>query len=134
MRPLSRFGNAVLLAAAIHADWHLARAGHHGSLSGDWAQHWVMAVPVFALLAHLVERESSAARWRESVWVIVGGAVAGQLLEPLAEMLTGGMGWSWLVQGPRWTAFAEFMAAGFATFLLVMAWKSRSVEGPRSAG
>jgi len=134
MRPLARLGYAGLLAAAIHADWHLSRPGHHGRLSGDWPGHWIVAVPLFALIALLVSRQPAAARWREAAWVIVGGVVLGQLLEPLFEVLADGVGWSWMLLDIRWTAFAEFMAAGFVTFLLGMAWKSQSVEGPPNGG
>ena len=134
MRPLHCVGSTVLLAAAIHADWHLSRPGHHGGLSGDWPLHWVSAVPVFALIAWLVSRQPAAARWRAAACVIVGGAVVGQLLEPLFEVLTDGVGWRWLLLNIRWAAFAEFLAAGFLTFLLGMAWKSPSVEGSPSGG
>lgn len=134
MRALPCLVYAALLAAAIHSDWHLSRPGHHGGMSGDWALHWVIAVPVFALIAWLVSREPAATRWRAAACIIVGGVVAGQLLEPLFEVLTDGVGWSWMLLDIRWTAFAEFMATGFVTFLLGMAWKSQSVEGPPNGG
>ena len=110
-----------LLAGAIHADWHLARPGHHTDLSGHWAQHWLLAIPVFALLANYLSRQPSQQRWRGSALLILAGAFLGQVLEPLSELW--GAPWSYAFSGIRWTAFAEFMAAGLLTLLVVMAWK-----------
>jgi hypothetical protein len=42
-----------------------------------------------------------------------------------------GAPWSWVWGGIRWTAFAEFMAAGLLTFLLVMAWQEPGRGGAR---
>ncbi|HEV8600038.1 MAG TPA: hypothetical protein VGQ69_11805 [Gemmatimonadales bacterium] len=114
---------AFLLAAAIHVDWHLARPGHHSELSGHWAQHWLLGIPVFALLALYETRLPSRDRWRSSAVLILVGVFLGQILEPLTELW--GAPWSYTFSAIRWTAFAEFMAAGLLTFLVVMA-----VKGP----
>lgn len=112
---------ALLLAAAIHVDWHLARPGHHSDLSGHWAQHWLLGIPVFALLALHESRRPSRYRWRSSAVLILVGVFLGQVLEPLSELF--GAPWSYAFSGIRWTAFSEFMVAGLLTFLAVMAWR-----------
>jgi hypothetical protein len=114
---------ALLLAGAIHADWHLAREHEHGALSGAHPQHWLLGVLVFGLLGLFLSRRPAAERWRTSALVIAGGAVLGQIVEPLAEMISSGLSADWLVQGPRWTAFGEFFAAGLMAFLVTMAWR-----------
>ncbi|HTL04271.1 MAG TPA: hypothetical protein VL241_00870 [Gemmatimonadales bacterium] len=134
MRPISRICSALLLAAAIHLDWHLSRAHDHGRLSGNWPLHWLIALPIFAGLALRLSREPAAVRWRDSVWVILGGFLVGQVLEPLFEVLTDGVGWDWMLHGPRWIACAEFLAAGCLTHLLVMAWRAPAIEASADGG
>ena len=126
--------SVVILAVAIHADWHLARGHDHGRLSGDVALHWVLALPVFAVLAALVSRGAANQRWHRSAWIVGGGVLVGQVLEPLTEWLTDGVTWRWMVNGPRWTAFAEFMAAGLLTFLGVMGGVGDREEGSGKRG
>jgi hypothetical protein len=125
--PVARVVAAVLLATAIHLDWHLARPGHHSELSGHWAQHWLWGIPVFALLARYLSRQPSEQRWRVSAAVILVGIFLGQVLEPLSELW--GAPWSYAFSGLRWTAFAEFLSAGLLTFLGVMAWKEARETG-----
>jgi len=118
---------AILLAGAIHVDWHLARPGHHSDLSGHWAQHWLLGIPVFALLAVYLSRQPSQHRWRSSAVLILAGGFLGQILEPLSELW--GAPWSYAFSGIRWSAFGEFMAAGLLTFLVIMALRE---PGPGS--
>ena len=117
---------ALLLAAAIHVDWHLARPGHHSDLSGHWAQHWLLGIPVFGLLALYESRRLGQYRWRSSAGLILVGAFLGQVLEPLSELFDAP--WGYAFSAIRWTAFAEFMAAGLLTFLVVMAWRERATR------
>jgi len=124
---LRLFVPALLLAGAIHLDWHLARPGHHSELSGHWAQHWVLGIPVFALLAIHLSRQPPEQRWRRSALLILAGISLGQGLEPLSELW--GAPWSYAFSNIRWAAFAEFMAAGMLTFLAVMAWKEATGAG-----
>ena len=117
---------AVLLAGAIHVDWHLARPEHHARLSGGFSQHWLLAVPVFGILAAIISTSPATRRWRNGALWIGGGALLGQIVEPLGEVLIYRLPWGQLVVGIRWTAFAEFMAGGMLTFLVIMAWRERS--------
>lgn len=127
MRPrLAELCWGILLATSIHLDWHLARSGSHGSLSGHFAQHWVFALPIFALLAVGIWRRPQGEQWQAAAWIIGIGVLIGQVLEPLYEMLESGLSWRWLVQALRWTAFAEFLAAGLGTLVLLLAWRERT--------
>ncbi len=128
MRPRSCLGYAILLGTAIHLDWHLARGAHHGRLSGDWPLHWLVALPLFALLGLRLRREALPQRARVTACVVLGGVFGGQVLEPAYEVVTGGAGWSWMLHGPRWTACAEFLAAGLLAMLLVLALPRSGVE------
>ena len=44
---------SVVLAAALHVDWHLARPLHH-RLSLDWSHHWLITAAVFTIVASAV--------------------------------------------------------------------------------
>ena len=112
---------ALALAVLIHLDWHLARSGD--AMSGHWSQHWLVAIPAFGALGLYLARKS-ARPWATGAAIIAGAAFLGQLLEPLSELATGAS-WSWAWGRPRWMAFAEFMAAGLATLLPVLAWRVR---------
>lgn len=135
MRPgAARILAAFLLAFAVHIDWHLARPGHHSELSGQLAQHWLFAVPVFALLALYLSRQPVAVRWRESARVILVGLFLGQVVEPLSELLTDDAPWSWAFGGVRWTAFGEFVGAGLVTYLIIMAVREARSGAPGYPG
>ena len=123
------WGMAALLAAFIHGDWHLARPGPHGSLSGHFAQHWLVAIPIFAVLAVVISRRPQGERWRHTAWIIGLGVLIGQILEPVYEVLVDRLSWSWLLQALRWTAFAEFLAIGLSVLVLVLAWAEASSAG-----
>jgi hypothetical protein len=114
----------LLLAVAIHADWHLARSHGH-RLSGAWAQHWLVGMPVFAFIALYVARTGPLDTWRASARLIGAGIFLGMVLEPLAEALLYNQPLSALEWPARWTAFSEFGAAGLLTYLWVMALAER---------
>jgi hypothetical protein len=119
---------ALALGAAIHADWHLARP-HHFRLSLEWGQHWLLAVPMFALIAMWVTMLPPAGRWKASALIIGGGVLVGQFLEPLYEKLFDGGSWAEVLPPERWAAFGGFMAAGLLSYAAVMAFRSRSRAG-----
>ncbi len=110
----------LLLAVAIHADWHLARSHGH-RLSGEWAQHWLVGMPVFAFIALYVARTWPQDTWRAGARLLGAGIFLGMVLEPLAEALLYNVPLSALEWPARWTAFSEFGAAGLLTYLGVMA-------------
>ena len=110
---------AVLLAAAVHVDWHLARPTHHGGLSGGWEAHWILALPAFALVAWYVQRAWPGHTRLASLSVIGVAAFVAQVLEPLAE-LTLGATLSWTFGAERLGAFVTYMSAGIVTYGVVL--------------
>jgi hypothetical protein len=119
----------LLLAAAVHVDWHLGRPEHLRHSLGS-PLHWLLAIPVFALAAWWVAR-----RWPErpvaaSVLNLGLALFLGQVLEPALETLffREPLLRAWAT--PRWPVFFAFLAAGVGTYAVVLTLLLRS----RSAG
>ena len=131
VRRLLSIPAALLLAAAIHADWHLARPHDHGGLSGGWSFHWLVAVPLFALTAWYLNRRSG--RPLAAGAVTIGAAVfLGQVLEPLGEIALFHDAWSEVFSPERMGAFGAFMAAGIVAYGGMIWWLRHQVpEIPR---
>ncbi len=109
----------LLLAAAIHVDWHVARP-QHTRLSLDWPYHWLLGVVLFAAAAYFVAKKWPVHAWLASALNLTLAVIAGQVLEPLGEVIYYGLPVGRALNGVRWTAFAEFMAAGLMTYVVVM--------------
>lgn len=124
MRNLLSIQVALVLAAAIHVDWHLARPHDHGGLSGGWPYHWLFALPVFALAAWYLARRSTRPIAAGAV-SITAAVLLGQGFEPLGETLLFGDPLSETFSPHRLGAFAAFMAAGIVTYGVVTWWQSR---------
>jgi hypothetical protein len=108
------------LASAMHLDWHFARPEHH-RLSLGWSQHWLVAVPVFALVGWYVCRV-----WRDqllvaSVAVVAIAAFLAQVVEPLWELLVDGAPFEWAFGAPRLMAFATFTGVGIMALAATVA-------------
>jgi hypothetical protein len=122
----------LVLGAVIHVDWHLARPGSHHELSFGLGWHWLLAAPAF-LAVYLVAR-----RWRPerplgaALKIVLIGVLAGQVLEPLGEVLLSGT-WEWALHSHRWRAFGEFLAAGLATLLLLLILSQRKTPWTSSS-
>lgn len=131
MRALLSIPVTVALAAAIHADWHLARPHDHGGLSGGWSFHWLVALPLFALTAWYLKRRSG--RPLAAGAVTIGAAVfLGQVLEPLGEIALYHDAWSDVFSRERLAAFAWFMVAGIVAYGGMIWWlRHRVSEIPR---
>lgn len=107
---LVEFLSALGIATAIHVDWHLAR--HiHARLSFGLAWHWVLAIPVFAILTWVITRKTMAQALLRCVLAMLLGVLLGQIAEPLWE------GGGAIRDVGRWRAFGEFMTAGLITWL-----------------
>lgn len=116
---------AVLLAVAVHLDWHLARSSHHGGLSFGWRVHWILALPVFALTAWYVHRAWPGQVIRASAWILGLAGLVAQVLEPLAELATGAT-LSWTFGPERLGAFLRYMSVGILTQVIVLLGLSRT--------
>ena len=119
-----RISSAVLvslaLATAVHLDFHAARpTTHHLSLGLPW--HWLLAIPVFALVARYVARVWPARVTRASIWILGAAIVAGGVLEPAWEYFVDDAGWDWAFGPTRNMALATFVTTGVVTYVAVLA-------------
>ena len=115
---LKRSNGIVLVIACVastmHLDWHVARPEHH-RLSLGLAQHWLLAIPVFAFTGWYVCRFWPAHIVPASAVIIGGAAMLAQVIEPLYELLIDGASFEWAFGAPRQTAFASFTSVGILT-------------------
>jgi len=109
---------ALLLAVAIHVDWHLAR--HHGRLSGAWPYHWVVAVPIFAAAGWFLATRSADRLLMVGLSTVALAAFLAQVLEPLGEYVL----YDWPLRqgfGPeRLRAFGLFLGVGLVSCAAAM--------------
>src|SRR5918997_775149 len=121
MRRLGTVSLALLLAAGIHVDWHLARPLHH-RLSLEWQHHWIFAVLLFGCVASLVAlRWPPAEHRRMGVWVLALGLVLAQLVEPTLTLAYYEQRLAYEVEPERWRVFFECLAAGLPTYVFTLA-------------
>ena len=115
---------ALALAAAIHTDWHFARPEHHRlSLGLTW--HWLLAIPVFALVAWYVARAWPAQVARASAWILGFAILLAGVLEPAYEYFLEGATFEWAFGAERNTALATFVGAGLVAYLATLAVLAR---------
>lgn len=107
---------ALLLGAAIHLDWHVARHGDdHRSMGWRW--HWTLAVPMFAAAGWYITRRFEG-RIVPAGFLTLGAAVAlGQVVEPLGELLLYRLPLSESFGAARLGALAAFLAAGLVSYI-----------------
>jgi hypothetical protein len=120
MRPLLSLPLVLVLAVLTHVDWHIARP-HHLRLSLDWDYHWLLGVLVFGWAARYVRRRWPTQLWEASALNLALAALGAQIVEPVAEGLYYFHRWTPPTDPLRWTAFAQFFAAGLLAYLGVMA-------------
>jgi hypothetical protein len=119
MRKLAAVLLGLLLAIAIHVDWHLARAHHH-RLSLGWRQHWIFAALLFAVAGWMVARTWPASRWTAGAWVLALGILVGQGLEPVLEAVGYEHRLGYPVEPERWMVLAVCLAAGIPAYALAL--------------
>ena len=108
------------VAAAIHTDWHFARPEHHRlSLGLQW--HWLLAIPVFALVAWYVARAWPTKVRQASIAILTGGILVGAILEPAYEYFLGGATFDWAFGALRNTAAATYVCTGVVSYLVTLA-------------
>ena len=119
MRRLISIPLVLLLAAAVHVDWHMARSHHH-RLSLEWRHHWVFAALCFAAAAWYVARRWPGERWRAGAYNVALALVAAQVIEPLLEVAFYDHRFGVDIGPDRWRVFAECVAAGLPAFACVL--------------
>jgi len=121
---LNRNASAALvtfaLATAIHLDWHVARpAVHHLSLG--LPAHWLLAIPVFGLVAWYVLRTWPSNVMWTSIAIIGSAIMIGGVLEPAWEYFLGGATLEWAFGRARNTMLATFVGVGLLAYITVVA-------------
>src|SRR5688572_22388342 len=120
MRKLQLF-LILLIAIAVHLDWHLGRPAHiQHSLA--WEHHWISGLILGSCIACFLTWRRAAAPVSQFLLIALAGFVAGQVLEPIGEVLIYDVSFSSVYPVVRWTLFLEFavafLAAGMACFVL----------------
>jgi hypothetical protein len=116
--------NVFWIALLVHLDWHVGR-GRHLRLSMESSWHWLIAVFGFACVWFCTPRKESDPNHRRMVTSVVAGLFAGQVIEPLGEIVFYGDSLREVYASGRWTIFLEFAAAGLATLGVLMLWSRR---------
>ena len=112
----------VALATAIHLDWHVARPTVH-HLSLGLPAHWLLAIPVFGLVAWYVVRAWPSKLLPASIAILSSAIIIGGVLEPAWEYFLGGASFEWAFGKTRNVILATFVGtgllayAGFVAFL-----------------
>ena len=79
-------GWTLAVAVSVHLGWHLGRP-HHIPLSLEFAHHWILGLLTGAALAWNATRVDPSHATRLFALVGALGLFAGQILEPLGEVL-----------------------------------------------
>ena len=117
------------LASAIHLDWHVARPTVH-HLSLGLAAHWLLAIPVFALVAWYALRAWPWNMVRASIAIIGSAIMIGGVLEPSWEYFLGGATLEWAFGRARNTMLATFVGTGLLAYIAVVGFaRRRSTAG-----
>jgi hypothetical protein len=118
-RNVSASLHSLAVAAAIHTDWHFARPEHHRlSLGLPW--HWLLAIPVFALVAWYVRRAWPTQVREASVAILAGGILMGALLEPAFEYFVENAPLEWAFGAVRNVAAATFVGTGLIAYVATL--------------
>ena len=120
---LNRNATAALvtfaLATAIHLDWHVARPTVH-HLSLGLPAHWLLAIPVFGLVAWYVVRTWPSNPWRASIAILGSAFLVGGVLEPAWEYFLGDATFEWAFGRERNTILTAFVATGLLAYVAVV--------------
>ena len=109
----------LILAAAVHVDWHLARPLHH-RLSLAWPHHWIFAAAVFAMVGWLIARWWPDTPGRVAAGIVGLALVLAQIVEPLVEVLVYDHRFGYPSDPGRWPVFAVCIAAGLPALIAAL--------------
>lgn len=104
---------ALALAAALHADWHMARPLHH-RLSLAWPYHWAVTALVFCAAGWWIGRRAYG--WRVASLVFIAAVALAQVVEPVGEMLVYEGRFGYPDDPGRWAAFGRAIAAAIPAY------------------
>lgn len=115
---------SLALATAIHLDWHAARpTAHHLSLG--LSNHWLLAIPVFAIVAWYVARSWPAQILPASLAIVGSAIVVAGVLEPAWEYVLEDATFEWAFGRVRTTALAMFVGTGLLAYVAVLGFLRR---------
>jgi len=115
---------SFLLALAIHTDWHVARPEHHRlSLGLSW--HWLLAMPVFAVVAWYVRRAWPERVGQASLWIIGAAVMLGGVIEPAWEYFVDDAPFDWAFGRARTLVLLSFLCTGVVTYMTVLVLSRR---------
>ena len=104
-------GWTLAIAVNVHLSWHLGRP-HHIPLSFGFAHHWILALLTGAALAWNATRVDPSHATRLFIMVGALGLFAGQILEPLGEVLVyDDVSLDSVFFYARWRLFGQFAIA-----------------------
>jgi hypothetical protein len=118
---------SLLLAAALHVDWHVARPAHH-RLSLDWPYHWIATALVFGAVAWLIARKWPRSMWQLGAVVFVGAVLIAQGIEPMLEAAIYDHRFGYEGEPERWRVFFKTLAAATPVYWTAL-WLARRGEG-----
>ena len=110
----------LAVATAIHLDWHVARPAHH-RLSLGLPAHWLLAIPVFGLVAWYVMRAWPGKVLPISIVIPGSAIVLAGVVEPAGEYFLSGASAEWAFGLPRFIALAAFVGTGLVAYAIVLA-------------
>ena len=129
LRPLGASIAVLLLASAIHTDWHFARPAHH-RLSLDLSWHWLLAIPVFVLAAYYVAKKNPPRLLAVCALLIGLATLIGAVLEPAFEFCFGGSTWDWAFGPDRTWAAVAFVSTGIVAYAITLLFLVRRNQAP----
>ena len=115
---------SIALATAVHLDWHVARPTVH-HLSLGLPAHWLLAIPVFGLVAWYVVRVWPLSVLPASIAILGVAIVIGGVLEPAWEYFLGEASFEWAFGRTRNVILASFVGTGLLAYVAVAAILSR---------
>lgn len=121
----------LLIMVMVHVDWHLGR-GHHHRLSLSWPYHWTTGLLTFFLLVLFCARKWPENPVRAALLNGVLGVFAGQIIEPLLEVLGYRVPLAQVFSPERWYVFCQFAVAAVAGLLagFAVVWARRRRRHP----
>jgi hypothetical protein len=123
---------SLALATAIHLDFHAARPRtHHLSLGLPW--HWLLALPIFGLVAWFVARTWPEQLARASFWIVGSAVFVGGVVEPAWEYFLDDAPFEWAFGRTRTVALIAFVLSGLIAYVVVLAFMRRREADPTTA-
>ena len=119
MRRLRYSALVLILASAVHVDWHLARPAHH-RLSLAWPHHWIFAAAVFAAVGWLIARWWPETPGRAAAGIVGLALILAQVVEPVLEIAFYEHRVGYPSDPGRWAAFGVCIAAGLPALLATL--------------